>query len=198
MNTIMLTKILYGTFILTCLCWHDVFLFPPYTILLSDATKEIRVLAYLCLLFISVCILVKFAITVLIISHRDIFRRDYLIVFIFLTTLAIAGNITLLAYIKTTPFMTVIHIVMSAIHEAGFYRFVLLYKSVPTAKVMPLEIHICGQDCNVCPCSICLDKMNNKHIFTTNCRHAFHANCIAKWKEQNNTCPICRSTLVEK
>ena len=30
-----------------------------------------------------------------------------------------------------------------------------------------------------------------------NCNHVFHEECIDKWKERNNTCPICRKDLKE-
>lgn len=41
-------------------------------------------------------------------------------------------------------------------------------------------------------CSICLCDSTNR---ITNCGHYFHSECIRLWKEQNNTCPICRTDI---
>ena len=43
-----------------------------------------------------------------------------------------------------------------------------------------------------CECSICLNKINKITFFKTNCNHNFHLKCIVKWRQINNTCPICR------
>lgn len=39
-------------------------------------------------------------------------------------------------------------------------------------------------------CSICLHK--NTNPFQLNCKHSFHKECIEKWLNINNSCPICR------
>ena len=39
-------------------------------------------------------------------------------------------------------------------------------------------------------CSICLNK--NTNPFQLNCKHSFHKECIEKWLNINNSCPICR------
>ncbi len=45
-------------------------------------------------------------------------------------------------------------------------------------------------------CSICLTKKFTKEtIHVTECGHIFHKACLLKWKEQQNTCPICKSNI---
>jgi hypothetical protein len=49
-------------------------------------------------------------------------------------------------------------------------------------------------------CTICLDEMKpgtlaSEQIFSADCGHSFHLNCIQVWKEINLTCPICRQIV---
>ncbi len=47
-------------------------------------------------------------------------------------------------------------------------------------------------------CNICLDSNDKKHV-TLHCGHFFHTQCIQRWKNtNNNTCPTCRTTIVEQ
>lgn len=39
-------------------------------------------------------------------------------------------------------------------------------------------------------CPICLHK--NEKPFSLDCNHSFHEECIQKWLNINNSCPICR------
>ena len=42
-------------------------------------------------------------------------------------------------------------------------------------------------------CPICYEKFNdNSYISILFCNHYFHTNCIKKWCEINNICPLCR------
>lgn len=51
-------------------------------------------------------------------------------------------------------------------------------------------------------CGICLDdssdKMTNSNdeYMQLSCKHIFHSECIKKWLDQNNTCPICRNVVI--
>jgi len=53
---------------------------------------------------------------------------------------------------------------------------------------------------NINKCTICLMKIKNKDLFITNCAHKFHIECICKWCDINNICPICRfkCPIIEK
>ena len=46
-------------------------------------------------------------------------------------------------------------------------------------------------------CSICISNIEGEY-HTTPCNHKFHEECIDKWKERNNTCPICREKICEE
>jgi hypothetical protein len=44
-------------------------------------------------------------------------------------------------------------------------------------------------------CSICLEKLVSKGTQIVFCNHEFHHDCIEKWLEKENTCPICRNLI---
>ena len=42
-------------------------------------------------------------------------------------------------------------------------------------------------------CPICYEKFNdNSNVSILCCNHIFHSDCIKKWGEINNICPLCR------
>ena len=46
-------------------------------------------------------------------------------------------------------------------------------------------------------CTICLEKYKeNQVIRNLNCNHSFHQSCVDKWFENHQSCPICRTTLL--
>ena len=46
-------------------------------------------------------------------------------------------------------------------------------------------------------CPICFDDYtDNCFVSETECKHNFHEECLEKWMERNNTCPICRKNLI--
>ena len=45
-------------------------------------------------------------------------------------------------------------------------------------------------------CSICLDNIGeNKVKLDCDCNYFYHQNCIDRWKEIKNECPICKKVL---
>ena len=47
-------------------------------------------------------------------------------------------------------------------------------------------------------CSICLLKYKKSDIIKElPCNHIFHKNCILKWMEKSNVCPICKYDIAE-
>ena len=45
-------------------------------------------------------------------------------------------------------------------------------------------------------CSICLEHIINDDIKQkTECHHTFHADCLTRWTQANNSCPLCRTPI---
>ncbi len=44
-------------------------------------------------------------------------------------------------------------------------------------------------------CSICLSSLDNYTRII--CGHIFHKECIDTWNKKNNTCPLCRSIIIQ-
>ena len=61
------------------------------------------------------------------------------------------------------------------------------------------KLKTCNEFChihlNTTDCSICYEKINKKEKYKTKCNHSFHSNCINKWLERDNKCPLCRGIL---
>lgn len=41
-------------------------------------------------------------------------------------------------------------------------------------------------------CSICLECIELGDLRVTACNHPFHKSCLDNWRQQQNTCPLCR------
>ena len=52
----------------------------------------------------------------------------------------------------------------------------------------------CSGECSK-ECTICLLQYTEKTKKTTECHHIFHQECIDRWLENNNNCPLCRTCL---
>jgi hypothetical protein len=47
-------------------------------------------------------------------------------------------------------------------------------------------------------CSICLEYINSDDLKQkTVCQHTFHASCLSRWTQANNSCPLCRTRFAE-
>jgi len=44
-------------------------------------------------------------------------------------------------------------------------------------------------------CTICLVQYTEETKKTTECNHTFHDECIGRWLQTNNSCPLCRTVL---
>ncbi len=44
-------------------------------------------------------------------------------------------------------------------------------------------------------CSICLNQIKPCSCFFLDCEHAFHFDCIEKWYNLDETCPLCRCSI---
>lgn len=47
-------------------------------------------------------------------------------------------------------------------------------------------------------CSVCLENIDSEsQVVELRCEHIFHLSCIERWCENHNSCPLCRSRIVE-
>ena len=47
-------------------------------------------------------------------------------------------------------------------------------------------------------CSICLLHYTEETKKATECQHIFHQECIGRWLLENNSCPLCRTILLQQ
>ena len=45
-------------------------------------------------------------------------------------------------------------------------------------------------------CSICLENIDKVNESNKLCGHIFHTECINSWLNTHNTCPLCRTKIV--
>ena len=50
-------------------------------------------------------------------------------------------------------------------------------------------------ECMLSECTICLLQYTEETKKATECHHIFHQECIDRWLENNNNCPLCRTCL---
>lgn len=48
---------------------------------------------------------------------------------------------------------------------------------------------------NIERCVICFDLIEQTNKSITKCNHIFHTNCLIKWSNINNSCPMCKKKL---
>lgn len=66
---------------------------------------------------------------------------------------------------------------------------------VPLEIINSLREKTCSADIDD-SCAICLKNYKEKEILTILfCNHSFHKECIKRWFENNNNCPICRQKV---
>ena len=72
--------------------------------------------------------------------------------------------------------------------------FNILENSTPIQLLLPSIPIILNNDTN--KCSICIENFNKEEIVVKieKCSHTFHKDCIHKWLQINNSCPVCRIT----
>ncbi|KAH6810564.1 hypothetical protein C2S51_024326 [Perilla frutescens var. frutescens] len=52
-----------------------------------------------------------------------------------------------------------------------------------------------GETCAVCQDDMCREDRTNVGVLR--CQHRFHADCIGKWLQMKNFCPLCKAVALE-
>ncbi|KAH8743240.1 hypothetical protein F5883DRAFT_48431 [Diaporthe sp. PMI_573] len=48
-------------------------------------------------------------------------------------------------------------------------------------------------------CTICIDELYlGDDVTVLPCKHWFHGECVVRWLEEHNTCPICRAPIEKR
>ena len=58
-----------------------------------------------------------------------------------------------------------------------------------TIDAMERRVDITGD------CSVCMTSLDGATCIKLRCGHAFHEQCIVRWMERRNTCPMCRDVI---
>lgn len=46
-------------------------------------------------------------------------------------------------------------------------------------------------------CAVCRDDFSvGQNVLKLDCRHCYHAECLARWLEKHNSCPLCRARVM--
>ena len=116
-----------------------------------------------------------------------------LLLFYFLSTISLCNF-----YIKLRLIEYIILLILFQPHFVIILiwanKVIKYYKS---KKYLIYKNHNCVENCEVCPCSICYEKIDK--IVYLNCKHSIHYKCLNNWLELNkfNTfCPICRTNII--
>jgi DNA polymerase III epsilon subunit-like protein len=67
---------------------------------------------------------------------------------------------------------------------------------VETVAVAPSNrraCQVCATDAEPPACPVCCDDLASLVTMQLPCQHTFHSACIASWRNQSNTCPVCRA-----
>ena len=56
----------------------------------------------------------------------------------------------------------------------------------------------CGDQCVICLEEFRIGDTRQIAELSCNSRHIFHLECLAKWAERNDVCPICREPILRK
>lgn len=114
-------------------------------------------------------------------------NKNFLILNIFLITLIIIFFFILLWYIYSRSVINYLKDKFVCINN--FYINKNINRALKISKVEKVKIN--GKK----ECCICLDAGSSKFM-KLNCEHLFHEKCIKQWIRQNNSCPICRNTVI--
>ncbi len=64
-----------------------------------------------------------------------------------------------------------------------------------SSKIVPIIFPKTTECTDHQECSICLNNIKTYYNGVLPCGHIFHTDCILKWIDRSNTCPMCRQDL---
>ncbi len=148
-------------------------------------------------------------------SFRIIYSRVYLLnklsIFAHIFTSMEKYGITLfLMSILSSIIWAVVYSVYNSIFiqndKYDLKKYIIKYDDTNDYELSNIEIvvinnHVCEENCNICPCSICLDNFqDSNNVIQLKCKHMFHKDCIKNYIRStsiNNLCkcPYCRQYI---
>jgi hypothetical protein len=130
-------------------------------------------------------------------NEKMYIRTLVLLFFYFLSTISLCNF-----YIRLRLIEYIILLILFQPHFVIIFmwmkKFTIYYNTIKRVN-FNYKSHNCENNCIVCPCSICYEKIDK--IVCLDCKHSFHYKCLTNWIVLNNYntfCPICRSNIVLK
>ena len=66
-----------------------------------------------------------------------------------------------------------------------------ILQALPTTEFTPANLANFSEENKQCAICQCCYEVKEKYIILP-CLHRFHTECVSKWFERKNTCPICK------
>ena len=76
------------------------------------------------------------------------------------------------------------------------YNIIDLFKNSNIKIDIEKELNKLNEKINNEECTICKDEIEEG--IKLKCLHAFHKTCIKEWFNINQTCPLCRTSFIDK
>ncbi|KAG2376258.1 uncharacterized protein HKW66_Vig0155880 [Vigna angularis] len=90
------------------------------------------------------------------------------------------------------PLWIVINVTENSLHATTQYLLRMVPAVEKLVDTLLKKYTMLQTEC----CCICLDEFDlNVECYTLPCRHFFHQNCITRWLQTHQTCPMCRQPL---
>jgi len=94
-------------------------------------------------------------------------------------------------------FIPLIFLILITLYFVLIYLFSSnnLTEEIVNDDIKLIEIKDLENESNL-TCTICLEKINEIKIRKLDCNHNFHIKCLDEWLKINNSCPICRDSIL--
>ena len=76
------------------------------------------------------------------------------------------------------------------------YNIIDLFKTSNIKIDIEKELNKLNEKINNEECTICKDEIEEG--IKLNCKHIFHKTCIIEWFNINQSCPLCRTSFIDK